>query len=393
MDVMTQMLSLLFILAIMGFAEIVSKLTKGKVPSALILALGYIVGFWTILPKDIVQNSGIATMYTICTFYCITNMATSIPVAEMKRQWKTILIACIGVIGICLTSFTIGILLFGKELVLSTVSSFAGGSGALIVIQQAAEELNLPNVAVAALIAGTTQILIGYPLTGVVLRREAKRLGVQYKSGNLTAHTMAEDGDKFKIKPFVILQKFSSPTVILLKLTAIAVVSIWIQDVTGLNRLVACLILGFLASATGFLEADALGKAKANGICMTFMLAYLFGCFSAATPDVFFSLFFKILGLAVISTIGMYVMAFVASKIFKDITFDMCMGIILTCYHGFPVNVMLTEEAIDNVIEDKEEREVIASRMVPMMLVGGFTSVTFVSVLLASICASMLAAM
>ena len=54
---------------------------------------------------------------------------------------------------------------------------------------------------------------------------------------------------------------------------------------------------------------------------------------------------------------------------------------------------MLTEEAIDNVIEDKEEREVIASRMVPMMLVGGFTSVTFVSVLLASICASMLAAM
>ena len=48
---MTQMLSLLFILAIMGFAEIVSKLTKGKIPSALILALGYIVGFWTILPK------------------------------------------------------------------------------------------------------------------------------------------------------------------------------------------------------------------------------------------------------------------------------------------------------------------------------------------------------
>lgn len=54
---------------------------------------------------------------------------------------------------------------------------------------------------------------------------------------------------------------------------------------------------------------------------------------------------------------------------------------------------MLTEEAIDNVIEDKEERKVIASRMVPMMLVGGFTSVTFVSVLLASICAGMLAAM
>ena len=389
---MTQMVSLLFVLAIMGFSEIVSKLTKGKIPSALILALGYIIGFWTVLPKDIVQSSGISTMYTICTFYTITNMATRIPVGEMKRQWKTILIAILGVLGICLTSFTIGVLCFGSDLVLSTVSAFAGGSGALVVMQQAAEAIGRPEVAIAALIAGNAQILIGYPLTGVVLRKESRRLHELYAKGELSALSSIDDGDKYKFKPFRKLEKFSSPTIILLKLTLIAVVSLLIEQYTGLNRLVCCLIVGFFATVTGFLEDDALSKAKADGICMTFMLAYLFGLFSATTPSIFFSMFFKILVLAVISTIGMYIMAYLSCKVFKGITFDMCMGIILTCYHGFPVNIMLTEEAVDSVISDPEEKNVIKSQLIPKMLVGGFTSVTFVSVLLASICASILGA-
>lgn len=390
---MTQMLSLLFVLAIMSFAEIVSKLTHGKIPSALILAVGYIIGFWTILPKDIVTSSGISSMYVICSFYIITNMATRIPVGEMKRQWKTIIIACLGVLGVCLTSFTIGILLFGSKLVLSTVSSFAGGSGALIVIQQVAEKINMPDVAVAALIAGTSQILIGYPLTGIVLRREARRLHKDYEGSTLEKVEMIDDGNKYRLHLFSKLDKFSSPTFILLKLTLIAVIAIWVENVTGLNRLVVCLILGFIASTTGFLESDALGRSRSDGICMTFMLAYLFGCFSATTPSIFFSMFFKILVLAVISTLGMVIMAYISSHIFKDISFDMCMGIILTCYHGFPVNVMLTEEAVDSVITDADENAVIKSRLIPKMLVGGFTSVTFVSVLLASICASILVSM
>lgn len=389
---MTQMLSLFFVLAVMGFSEIVSKLTRGKIPSALILAVGYIIGFWTILPKDIVQSSGISTMYTICTFYTITNMATKIPVGEMKRQWKTIIIAIFGVLGICLTSFTIGILCCGSDLVLSTVSSFAGGTGALVVMQQAAEAIGRPEVAIAALIAGNAQILIGYPLTGVVLRKEARRLHTLYEKGEIQSLAMIEDGDKYKLKVFKKLERFSSPTIILLKLTLIAVISLFIEQLTGLNRLVCCLVVGFFATMTGFLEDNALAKAKADGICMTFMLAYLFGLFSATTPSIFFSMFFRILLLAVISTLGMYIMAFASCKIFKGITFDMCMGIILTCYHGFPVNVMLTEEAVESTITDEAEKAVIKSQLVPKMLVGGFTSVTFVSVLLASICAKILGA-
>ena len=82
------------------------------------------------------------------------------------------------------------------------------------------------------------------------------------------------------------------------------------------------------------------------------------------------------------------------NKVLKgEFTFDMCMGISFTCYHGFPVNVALTREAIETAVSDETKRQVISSHMMHKMLVGGFTSVTFVSVALANIIAPFLAAL
>jgi len=86
--------------------------------------------------------------------------------------------------------------------------------------------------------------------------------------------------------------------------------------------------------------------------------------------------------------------SFLCSKVFKnDFSFDMCMGISFTCYHGFPVNIALTKEAIEAAVPEEDKREIITSHMMPKMLVGGFTSVTFVSVALANIISPFLAAL
>ena len=112
------------------------------------------------------------------------------------------------------------------------------------------------------------------------------------------------------------------------------------------------------------------------------------------TPALFITYFVQIFILCLIVTCGMAITAWLCSKVLKgEFTFDMCMGISLTCYHGFPVNVALTKEAIDAVISDEEKRAVITSHMLPKMLVGGFTSVTFVSVALANIISPFLAAL
>lgn len=387
---MEQMTSLLIILGLMTVSEVVAKITRNKVPAALLMTICFLVGFWTVVPADVASTSGVATMFGICSYFFIISMATRIPIREMKRQWKTILISAMGILGICVGTFTLGMPLFGKELVYATAPLWTGGNGAMIVMQQASVELGLPNVLTAAILAAAVQFLIGYPLSGVILRKEARRLHNLYESGNLQEMETLQDGDRFKFKPFLKLYKFSSPTTIMLKLTAIAVLALVIKKATGINQLVVCLILGFIASVSGFLEPDALGKAKADGLCMTFMMAFMFCNLSNTTPEIFFSMLPQVVGLGILSTAGMFLMGFVASKIFKDFSFAMCMGIILNCYYGFPANVMLTDEAIDATTTDETEKRVISSLITPKMLVGGFTSVTFVSVFLATICAKLL---
>lgn len=394
---MSQWEGLAIILAVVALGDIVSKITKGKFPSALVVVLCFIVGYWTILPTDLITTSGISSgVYNICSYFLIANMATSIPVAEMKRQWKTILVAVMAVAGICALGLTLGILLFGKLLVYSTISGFAGGAGALMVIQEVAANIGGDTpIVVMALIAGSVQVLVGYPLTGIVLRREARRLEGLYDEGKLSMLEAVEEKQR-GWKPFVWFQQFNSSAVLLFKLGIIALLSYYLNVLCkgAVSGLIFALILGFFGSLCGFLEPNILAKAKADGFCFTFMLAYLFSLFSAVTPSVFIVYFLKILGICIIVTIGMGLTSWACSKVLKgEFTFDMCMGISFTCYHGFPVNVALTREAIETAVSDETKRQVISSHMMPKMLVGGFTSVTFVSVALANIIAPFLAAL
>ena len=336
---MSQWEALAIILLIMALGDILSKVSKGKLPSALVIVLCFVIGYWTILPGDLITTSGISTgVYNICSYFLIANMATSIPLAEMKRQWKTIIVAVMAVAGICALGLTVGILIFGKLLVFSTISGFAGGSGALMVIQEVSQRIGAEEIVIMALICGNVQTLIGYPLTGVVLRREARRMEMLCDSGKLSLLEAAKEND-YGWKPFVWFQQFSSPAVLLFKLGIVTLLSGWLSELTGgaISGLIFALILGFLGSLCGFLEPNILAKAKCDGFCFTFLLAYLFSLFSAVTPSLFVTYFVKILILAVIVTLGMAIAALICSKIFGgEFTFDMCMGICFPFYHGYP---------------------------------------------------------
>ena len=64
---MSQWEGLAIVLAIVALGDIVSKVTKGKFPSALVISLCFIVGYWTFLPTDLINTSGVsAAVYNIC---------------------------------------------------------------------------------------------------------------------------------------------------------------------------------------------------------------------------------------------------------------------------------------------------------------------------------------
>ena len=67
------------------------------------------------------------------------------------------------------------------------------------------------------------------------------------------------------------------------------------------------------------------------------------------------------------------------------ITWQMSFAIALNCLIGFPVNFLLTNEAINVLAKTEEEKDFLSNTMVPTMLVGGFTTVTLGSVVFAGI--------
>jgi hypothetical protein len=265
-----------------------------------------------------------------------------------------------------------------------------GGIIATAMMQQAASAQGLQMAALIALISFVVQGIVGYPLTSFFLGREAKRLNALYQEGKLSGETTEKAAAE---KTDNVFTKIKSSSFILLKLVAVALLSYWIEmgisKLTGgtftISRYVWCLVLGFVASEFKALEKDALGQSNSYGLLLNMLLIYLFGSLNMATPGMFWTVAWYCVGFVLIAALGMALIAFVASKIFKTNTFDMCYCIILTAFYGFPINVMLTNEAVEGAAGDKEARLVISSHIMPKMLVGGFTSVTIVSVLIAGI--------
>ena len=69
----------------------------------------------------------------------------------------------------------------------------------------------------------------------------------------------------------------------------------------------------------------------------------------------------------------------------------MSFAISLTALYGFPADYIITNEAINALTQDEKERQMLTQHMLGPMLVGGFISVTIVSVILAGILVGYLA--
>ncbi|HIR57164.1 MAG TPA: hypothetical protein IAA54_05800 [Candidatus Gallacutalibacter pullicola] len=83
---------------VFAFSQIVAQKTKAILSAAFVIALTMIILFNTgILPKDIYDVSTILPIGGVLITILITGMGGSLDFAELKRQWKTVVIAAIGV--------------------------------------------------------------------------------------------------------------------------------------------------------------------------------------------------------------------------------------------------------------------------------------------------------
>ena len=381
--------------------EAVSNLTKAWIPSVFVTAVVLLIGYWTVIPQTVVSDSMLIPFgSTIGIYLLLVHMGTIISLKQLAEQWKTIVICLVGLLGMCLCSWLIAKPIIGREFVVAGLPPLTGGIVAAVTMQSAAQAKGLEEAALFAIAMYCVQGFAGYPLTAVCLQLEGKKLLKDYranggkvdkaaidKANELEAGTAAKAEKKKLIPPMP--DKWNGPVMIFLKMGIVAWISVRVGAITGISGAVWALIFGVIGTTIGFLDVNSLTKANSYGIIMFALMMYVFDGLKTATPAMLASVIGPMVILIVIGVAGMAIFEFVAAKVLK-VDYPLALANGLTALYGFPPNAIITENTCKALGETPEEFDYLMSEMYPSMIVGGFTTVTITSVIIAGIFAGWL---
>lgn len=393
---MNNILALLTIAAVYYIGEFVGTKTKAWIPSVFVTAILFLIGYWTFFPNDIVVLAGLGPPLggTVVIMLCITHMGTIISIKQLLEQWKVIVITLAGLAGMVIACWVICIPLVGREYVIAGLPPLTGGIVAATMMNQAALEKGLLSAAVLAIAMYVCQGFAGYPLTAIMLKKEGIKLLTEYRTGKATVdsaveidesagNVAVEEVEKKKLIPPV-PEKYLTTGLILAKLSVSAYLANRLSVITGLNQAVWALILGIILTEVGFLDKDSLNKAKSYGFLMFVLMVFVFSGLKDATPEILLGALGPMVIIIIVGVVGMAITSIIAGKVL-GISWNMAFAVSLTALYGFPPNYILTEECVKALAENPKEHEFLMGKLLPMMIVGGFITVTITSVVIAGI--------
>ena len=387
--------------------EAVSNLTKAWIPSVFVTAAVLLAGYWTFIPTTVVSDSMLIPFgSTIGIYLLITHMGTVISIKQLLAQWKTIVVCLAGLAGMCALCLAVLPGIIGRDLVVAGLPPLTGGIIAATTMMKAAEAKGLAEAAIFAIAMYCVQGFAGYPLTAVCLQLEGKKLLKGYRAGEYKLEGTVSDVDAVngKLNDGTVKEHkklippmpatWNGPVVILLKLGIVS----WLATQLGtivipiinmkISGAVYALILGIIFTSIGFLDENAINKANSYGIIMFALMMYVFDGLKDCTPEMLSNIIGPMILLIVVGVAGMAVLCFIVAKVLK-VSVLMAFATALTALYGFPPNAIITEATCTALAQTPEEKEFLMSRMFPPMIVGGFTTVTITSVVIAGIFAEM----
>ena len=383
--------------------EWVADLSKAWIPSVLVTAILFLIGYWTVFLATLNDDTGLASFAgTIGVLMFITHIGTVISLKQLIEQWKTVVVCLVGLAGMVALCWFICPLIMEKTLVIAGLPPLTSGIVAALTMQKAATAAGLKEAAVFAIAMYSVQGLAGYPITALCLHAEGKRLIKEWRSGELDLSeaeiakmktiglsTIGDDSDiKKPIPP--IPAKFNTPVLIIGKVA----LSVWISSLVGqlipqIPTIVWCLIISVILTRLGLLDTSSLSRANTYTIFMFAAMLSVFSGLKDCTPHMLKTLIGPMLIMIIIGVVGMAIAAFVIAKIFK-MSFPLALANGLTALYGFPCDAIITESTCNSLTEDPDERGYLMSKMFPSMVVGGFVTVTITSVIFAGYFAQLL---
>ena len=386
---MNSVLAFTIIMLVWTVSDFISKKTKSLLSSLLIASVIFLIGFKTnLFPKDLLPSSSLLSLGTTIVGFIIVHLGTSISLKEFKQQWKTFLVGFGATMGIVVSLLLVGPLFESQNHVYAAIGGISGGTISIIMVQEAALAAGLVTVAVLPVLISAFQGLIGFPLTSIILRKEANRLHGEYVKGNLKPISKSEQGDE---KQSRMPEMFQTTAGTLFVTGVVVLIATGIDYLSNglLNTFIVCLILGIFLREVGFFKPNILNGIDAYGLMMLALLIIIFGPLATVSVEQLIELIVPITFSFLAGVIGNMVFAIVTGKLL-GYSVPMSIAIGLTSLYGFPGTMILSQEAAKNVSPILEEQRLIEAHIMPKMVIAGFSTVTITSVFITSILSGMI---
>ena len=388
------------ILAIFFLGDFVGAITKAKISSMFVIMMGFLVLFLTgVYPADIMNISGFAALAKLGQFFLLFNMGTSVDINSLKKEWRTVICATVGMAA-ALVGCCIVIPITGMEAALAAAPVVNGGIVATTTMVEACEAKGADMAAALATFIYAVQKFVGtLPASNCGLK-VANKLVADIRSKhaadpNYSWYTEVA-GETTGEKKTLFWEKYKKYYTTFICL-AIGAAVICISEILGklcggwVNMSIWCMVLGIVVRNVGLVPPNILRDfAKANGFFSFLSLCTIIP--SLAKVDL------AMLPVIGVNTVVIFVAVIAATFVLFYLTpawkivgsKELSIGIAMCQMIGYPGTELIATEITNAVAETPEERDAVTNKIQTAYVISGFTSVTILSVFIASFLAQLI---
>ncbi|HEY4600609.1 MAG TPA: hypothetical protein VIG73_04955 [Cerasibacillus sp.] len=376
------------IFALIAFGEWLSIVSRARIPMLLTAMVGFLIMVWTgIFPDDILEKSQFAALGAILIAPAILHMGTMIPMNLLKSQVKAVLIALGGIIVAGALILLIVPLIYDYPTAVAGIGPISGGVIALIITSEKLTEIGLTSLVVIPALIVAFQGVAGMPIALNFMRKYAKDMQKELDDGTFVP--MAEDDIQLNARQRNgkngMLQMMKESTTLKLFIIFVgAGVAVFLGELTPIHYSLWALAIGIIGLKLNIFESRSLEKANSFTLTTIAIIFVVIGTMAGVTPQQVWDNLPPVILILVVGTIGIMIGGLLMSKVVKWSPYK-GMPVALTALFGFPGDYILCEEVSRSVGRNEEEEKLIFNELLAPMLIGGFTTVTVASVVIAGI--------
>jgi len=389
-------LSAILVCAIIyAIGDVVSNKTQSLMPMIFVSGFLLLVGFWTFLPASTLSDTGLFQLSVILAPMFVVHTGSMMSIEQLKREYKTVLIAIAAVAAIALLLYFAGSLLIGKQQAAAAVGPISGGLVAVLIIQEAASAIGLERIAIFVTLLFVLQLFIGLPIAALCLSRDARQELSRFRAGEVENKVSNEDEKQASAPRWRVFPEtpkdLKTPFILLTKALIVAWLAVWVSGLMdgAINKFIVALAFGVLFKELGFIETRVLDEANSSGFVLFVLFILVYWYLPKASPALLVEMIYPIVVCFVSALIAISVVAVLAGKV-TGYSWRLCMALGVSCMFGFPGTLIIPEEVAKSQGETKDEQDFLVQLYLPKMLIAGLTTVSIASVIIAGVMVGLL---